>query len=282
VTRDRDVGAVLQVEAVDGGFVGAPPLSDRRAIFGGHLLGQAMAAAAKSVPAASRPTSLRATFLRAATPTAPLRYHVRALTDGGKFLVRAVEATQGDDVVLHLVGTFQAEETGPAHQVPMPAAPDPESLPTLQERVSADPAAWSDLYHEWDSFDVRYVRPPAARPRQEVPHEQVWLRAPDRAESDLTWHACALAYISDLTFISAALPAHGLTPMTSGLRMASLDHSIWFHRPCRVDQWLLFDQSAPASSHGLGLVLGHLFTEAGELVATVAQQGLIRMRRHHR
>jgi acyl-CoA thioesterase-2 len=178
-----------------------------------------------------------------------------------------VRARQGADRILSMSASFHADEPGLDHQVTPPSAPSPETL----ERNSDHPEAWPDIYREWGSVDIR-----------RVPDDldsfgaQSWMRATAALPDDPLVHACVLACISDLTLLSVALVPHGIPPRHEGYLVASLDHSVWFHRDCRVDDWLLYDQSTPSMSAAVALTQGRILTADGVLVASVAQEGLIR------
>jgi acyl-CoA thioesterase-2 len=266
-------------------FCGAAPDRLAGAVFGGHLIGQALAAAARTVTGQRRPHSLHAYFLRRGRPGQDLEYRVRTLRDGFTFNARGVDICQGGELIAELSASFAQDLDGARHQDPMPAAPDPESLPPLADLVRAEPGIWPPLYQTWTLFDVRFAVPPhdrRSRPADaSAGRSQVWLRATDPGPAgplpaDPVWQACALAYVSDLTLMTATLPVQGLRPDLPGLSVASLDHAVWFHRPCVVTDWLLYDQSVPATSSGLALATGRLFTRDGALVASVTQQGMVR------
>jgi acyl-CoA thioesterase II len=275
---------VLQVVEVDADrFRGVVPPTPLRQVYGGHLIGQAMTAALATAPDGRRPHSLQTYFLRPGRPEEGIDYHVTRTRDGSAFTTRTVEAWQGARLVAQVSVSFAAAQGGPAFAPGMPSAPDPTGLPTLPARVTDDPDAWPALYRYFEHFDVRYVVPPrdrlAGRDGRPTRGAQVWLKALAPQPYPAAWHATALAYVSDLSLLSVTLPVQSLRPGLPGLQMASLDHVVWFHRPCRVDEWLLYDQSVVATGSSLGLAQGHLFGSGGELVASVMQQGLVRARR---
>ncbi|TRW47638.1 acyl-CoA thioesterase [Georgenia yuyongxinii] len=278
------LGEVLQVEETDADrFRGAVPRTPLRQVYGGHLIGQAMTAALATVPDGRRPHSLQTYFLRPGRPDEVIDYHVARTRDGSAFTSRTVEAWQGGRLVAQVSVSFTTAQDGHAFAPGMPSAPDPTGLPTLPALVAADPDGWPALYRHFEHFDVRYVVAP--RDRLTGPEgrptggAQVWLKTLAPQPYPAAWHATALAYVSDLSLLSVTLPVQSLRPGLPGLQMASLDHVVWFHRPCRVDEWLLYDQGVVATGSSLGLAQGHLFGSDGELVASVMQQGLVRARR---
>ncbi|MFJ2033169.1 acyl-CoA thioesterase [Streptosporangium sp. NPDC087985] len=262
-------------------FTGRVPPTELRQVYGGHLVGQAALAARTTVSPGRRLHSLQTYFLRPGRNDAELEYRIRRIRDGASSCTRLVKIRQGGVQIAQVSASFTSfEALELSYQVPMPTAPPPEALPTLHQRVTDHPDDWPLLYRTWRHFDVRYVEAPRDRlsgstngPRTSA---QVWLRADEPQPDDPGWHECALAYVSDLTLLSVVLPAMSLRPALPGLRMASLDHMLWFHQPCRVDGWILYDQSTHAVGGGLGLASGHLFQQDGTLLATVMQQGVIR------
>jgi acyl-CoA thioesterase-2 len=277
------LATTLQLEPLGPGvFRGRIPATPLTRVFGGHLVGQALLAAMPSIPEDRLPHSLKTSFLRPGSTTEALDYHVRELREGSTFSTRQVLVIQGGVEISQVTVSFTVPGDGGEHQPVAPAAPDPNTLPTLAENVAREPGVWPLLYQHWRDIDVRHVLTPSQRLRSADPadrqHAQVWLRAEQRQPDDPRWHACVLAYLSDLTLLSVALPVLSLLPGQPGLTMASLDHDIWFHRPTRVDDWLLYDQTCASAAAGLALVTGRLFTRSGELVVSVVQQGLIRLR----
>lgn len=262
-------------------FVSEPPVTARGQIFGGHLVGQALVSATRTVRPDRAVHSLQSYFLRPGREDVPITYQVTVLREGRAFSMRQIVAVQAGTPILQVSASFHISEHGVEHTDTMPSAPPPETLRTLSERIAEDPDAWSAYFHGLRAFDVRYVIAPSERLREgpiRPAHAQVWLRATDRLGDDLQTHACALAYVSDLTLLSATLSSHGILATHDGLTMASLDHVVWFHQPCRVDEWLLYDQVSPSASGSRGLASGRIFTREGRLVASVMQEGLIRIR----
>jgi acyl-CoA thioesterase II len=253
-------------------------------VFGGQVLGQALSAAVQTVPPERHVHSLHAYFLRPGDVHKPIVYDVDRIRDGGSFTTRRVVAIQSGHAILNLAASFQIEESGFEHQDEMPEVPPPESLKTEQEiaaTVTARlPRFVRDRAHAERPFEMRPVNPgpdPLAPPPQ-PPRRMVWLRTVGRLPDDPALHRYLLAYASDYSFVTTSLLPHGVTYLTPGMQIASLDHVMWFHQPFRVDEWLLHVMDSPAAHGARGLVRGHVFTQNGLLVASTAQEGLIRQR----
>ena len=254
------------------------------AVFGGQVLGQALSAAVQTVPAERHVHSLHAYFLRSGDVTKPIVYDVDRIRDGGSFTTRRVVAIQSGKAIFNLAASFQIEEAGLEHQDAMPEAPPPESQPTEQERARsyADklPKGLRERALAVRPFELRPVGPETDpfRPAPSPPHRMVWFKTVDRLPDDPALHRYLLAYASDHSLITTALLPHGITWLTPGMQVASLDHVMWFHQPFRVDEWLLYVLDSPAAHGARGLARGRVFTEAGKLVASITQEGLIRQR----
>ena len=254
------------------------------AVFGGQVLGQALSAAEQTVPADRSCHSLHAYFLRTGDVRRPIVYEVDRIRDGHSFTTRRVRAVQGGEAIFSLSASFHQQEDGFAHQDPMPATVDPESLKSEVElaRMVADllPPGLRERATATRPIDIRPVHPnnPMA-PRIMPPTKQVWFKAIDALPDDPKLHRYLLAYASDFHFLVTALHPHGVSWLTRGMQVASLDHAMWFHRPFRMDDWLLHDMDSPSAGGALGLVRGRVYDRAGNLVATTMQEGLIRDRR---
>ena len=249
--------------------------------FGGQVAAQALVAAGRSAPADSPVHSLHAYFLRPGDAGAPIVYTVDRIRDGRSFTTRRVVAIQHGEAIFNLAASFQRREEGIEHQAPMPPAPPPESLPTWHERFA--PYA-EGPYGEWLSqprpIDLRFVEDPpvlAAGHGPREPRQQVWMKTNGSLPDDPLLHVCLVTYASDLTLLDSVLLAHGLAGWHSDVAGASLDHAMWFHRPFRADEWLLYDQESPSASGGRGLAQGRIFTADGRLVVSVVQEGLVRL-----
>ncbi|MFG2117705.1 acyl-CoA thioesterase II [Streptomyces sp. NPDC048710] len=255
-------------------------------VFGGQVAAQALVAAGRTVPADRLAHSLHAYFLRPGDPGAPIVYSVDRIRDGRSFTTRRVVAVQHGKPIFHLSASFQTHEEGLDHQAPMPPAPDPESLPTSQERLRGydhlDPAVVEKFIEAREAIDLRYVdEPPYGKfgvPRE--PHSQVWFRANGKLDDDPLLHVVLATYVSDMTLLDAVLLAHGRGGWAVGdVVGASLDHAMWFHRPFRADEWLLYDQESPSAHGGRGLGQARIYTQAGQLAISVIQEGVVRVPR---
>lgn len=253
-------------------------------IFGGQVLAQCIMAAGRTVPEinAGKPRhihSLHGYFLRPGDSSKPVRFAVERLRDGGSFSARRVHAIQNRAPIMSVIMSFQEDADGIDHQVSMPQAADPESLPTTAELVGDIDHPFAQHWAHGRAIDVRHVDPAiylAPGPRQA--NQSLWMKAPVTLPDDPLLHAAVLAYASDFTMLEAAMRANGVAWSTPGYRAASLDHAMWFHRPARIDEWVLFAQESPSASGGRGLGTGKLFTKDGTLVATVAQEGMMRLK----
>ncbi|MBB6437029.1 acyl-CoA thioesterase II [Streptomyces candidus] len=257
-------------------------------VFGGQVAAQALVAAGRTVPADRLPHSLHAYFLRAGDPAAPIVYTVDRIRDGRSFTTRRVVAVQHGHPVFHLSASFQTYEEGLEHQAAMPAAPDPEALPTSAQTLPRyadrflDPSAADRILEARAAIDLRYVGPPpyatAGEPRE--PRSQVWFRTNGKLADDPLLHVCLATYVSDMTLLDSVLLAHGRGGWATGdVVGASLDHAMWFHRPFRADEWLLYDQESPSASGGRGLGQARIYTQDGRLAISVIQEGVVRVPR---
>lgn len=253
------------------------------AIFGGQVIAQALSAAAQTLPADRVVHSLHSYFLRSGDAREPVRYEVEATRDGHSFATRRVRALQKGAAIFSMEASFQVQEPGFEHQDPMPEATPPEALRSEVElaRALGDriPAPLRAMATAERPIEVRQVQPlNALRPEARPPQRLVWFRAIDALPEDPALHRYLLAYASDFHFLGAALQPHAVSWLTPGMQVASLDHAMWFHRPFRMDDWLLYAIDSPSASGGRGLVRGRFFTREGVLVASAAQEGLMRDR----
>ncbi|NJP41976.1 acyl-CoA thioesterase [Actinacidiphila epipremni] len=257
-------------------------------VFGGQVAAQALVAAGRTVPGERGAHSLHAYFLRPGDPGAPIVYQVDRIRDGRSFTTRRVVAIQHGQPIFHLSASFQAAEEGLEHQDPMPRAPDPETLPDAAELLPAhadkfpDPGVIDRLLEARAAVDLRYVEDPpfltAGKPRE--PRSQVWFRTRGKLADDPLLHVCLATYVSDMTLLDSVLLAHGRGGWAVGdVVGASLDHAMWFHRPFRADEWLLYDQHSPSASGGRGLASASIYTQDGRLAVSVIQEGLVRIPR---
>lgn len=262
-------------------FRGRSPQEDRQRVFGGQVAGQALVAAGRTVES-GQVHSLHAYFLRPGDPTIPILYEVDRIRDGRSFTTRRVVAIQHGRAIFHLSASFQKPERGLEHHVPMPDAPDPESLPGFEERSRALSERLPEGSEGWlereRPIDVRYVDPvDVLAPEKRPPRQLVWIKADGRLPDEPLVHQCVVAYASDMTLIDTALLPHAISWPDPRLISASLDHAMWFHRPFRADDWLLYAQESSSASGARGFSIGRLYTHDGGLVASVAQEGLIRL-----
>jgi len=262
-------------------FRGLSPDVSRQRVFGGQVAGQALVAAARTVEAGFAIHSLHAYFLRPGDPSVPILYEVDRIRDGQSFVTRRVVAIQHGKAIFHLQASFHIDETSFEHQQPMPeGVPEPESVPDFKTRM----AEWKDLlgaeYERDRAIDIRPVEwLPADRKRSLPPNQNVWFRADGVLPDDPVLHACVVTYASDMTLLDTATLPHAVGAMEEHLFMASLDHAMWFHRPFRADEWLLYAQDSPTASRARGLARGLIYTHEGDLAVSVVQEGLIRVQR---
>ena len=253
-------------------------------VYGGQVLGQALSAAAQTVPRDRHVHSLHSYFLRPGDVSKPIVYDVDRIRDGSSFTTRRVVAIQSGHAIFNLQASFQVSEEGFEHQEPMPEAPPPESLPTEQEQLRESlatlPAVLRDRATAPRPFEMRPVEwmSPIA-PTVAPPRRSMWLRTDGKLPDDEALHRSMLAYASDHAFVTTSLLPHGVTWLTSGMQVASLDHVMWFHQPFRADEWLLHVMDSPKAHGARGLVRGRVYARDGRLVASTAQEGLIRHRR---
>ncbi|WP_439660792.1 acyl-CoA thioesterase II [Lentzea sp. HUAS TT2] len=273
-----DLVALLDLERIEENiFRGVSPAESPVRVFGGQVAGQALVAAGRTVPVERRVHSLHSYFIRPGDPRVPIVYEVDRIRDGRSFTTRRVVAVQHGKAIFALSASFQIEEQGNEHSSPMPEVPDPESLPTWAEAVEGYGLHTSKFPRP---IDVRYVTEPPWESREDGPGEassQVWMKADGKLPDDPMLQLCIMTYASDMTLLDGVLARHGVYWGLDKVLGASLDHAMWFHRPFRADEWLLYDTSSPSASGNRGLATGRFFTRDGQLVATVVQEGLIRV-----
>jgi acyl-CoA thioesterase-2 len=253
-----------------------------RFVFGGQVLGQALSAAQRTVDAERSVHSLHAYFLRAGDVEAPIVYDVDRARDGKSFSVRRVVAIQHGQPIFNFSASFQIHEEGVEHQMHMPDVPKPEDL-QQQSPIAADELAKLPVkLQRWlarrGAFEFRYVHPRnELHPEKRPPYQQIWFKLIDKAPDDATMHRAMLAYASDFHLIGTATLPHGISYLQNNVQMASLDHALWFHRPFRVDEWLLYSCDSPTAQGARGLTRGMIYSRDGRLVASTAQEGMIRI-----
>ncbi|MDX1588674.1 MAG: acyl-CoA thioesterase II [Oleiphilaceae bacterium] len=251
-------------------------------VFGGQVLGQALMAGSRTVEGRLA-HSMHAYFLRPGDPSQAIDYEVQRVRDGGSFSTRRIIARQQEREILTAMVSFQVEEEGFEHQLDMPDAPDPESLTSEHEQrkrlEKLMPEDRRERLLKRRAIDMRPVEPlDPLNPEKRPPHKQTWFRAEGTLPDDPVLHRAMLAYASDFSFLATSVQPHGVTFFDPRMQVASLDHALWFHRPLRMDQWLLYDKDSPSASGGRGFNRGNLFSRDGTLVASMCQEALIRKR----
>jgi acyl-CoA thioesterase-2 len=276
--------SILDLEPLEENlFRGRSPQVGWQRVYGGQVLGQALVAAVRTVPPERVAHSLHAYFLLPGDPARPIIYNVERVRDGGSFTTRRVTGIQRGRAMFVMSASFHVTEPGLDHQDAMPQVPPPEQLPSEQQLKAK---MLAHLPENMKSYWER-ERPIEMRPvdssryfarEQRAPEQMVWMRASGRLPDAFPLHQCVLAYASDFTLLDTALIAHGKLMFDKDIQLASLDHALWLHRPFRADEWLLYAQDSPSSHGARGFCRGSIFTREGVLVASVAQEGLMRQR----
>jgi acyl-CoA thioesterase II len=256
------------------GSVFSPESGNFQRTFGGHVAGQSLVSAVRTVEPGHLVHSLHGYFIRPGDAKAPIVFIVERLRDGGSFCTRRVNAVQHGQTIFSMSASFQSDQEGINHQDAMPEAPPPDGLPGLSSIKVFDDAGFRQ-FEEWDVCIVPRER--LQRLPGKASQQQVWFRHRDPLPDDPVLHICALAYMSDLTLLGSAQVNH--LDVREHLQVASLDHAMWFMRMFRADEWLLYDQSSPSACGGRALTQGKIFNQHGEMVAAVMQEGLTRYRR---
>jgi acyl-CoA thioesterase-2 len=284
----QEVLDILDLEPLEVNlFRGRSPQSRWQRVFGGQVIGQALVAACRTVEdvTARPPHSLHAYFLLGGDPKVPIIYEVDRIRDGKSFTTRNVKAIQHGHAIFSMSVSFHLSEPGLSHQVKMPEVPKPDELPSdeeLKDRIYPLLPEPARRYYERE-------RPIEFRPvefsrylgeKSENGRFDIWIRATGRLPDEPAIHQCVLAYASDMMLLDAALIPHGRSVFSEDIMAASLDHALWFHRPFRADEWLLYAQDSPSLADSRGFSRGLIFASDGTLVASVAQEGLLRQRRH--
>ncbi|MCW2526015.1 MAG: acyl-CoA thioesterase [Pseudonocardiales bacterium] len=259
-------------------YSGVSPAVSLPFVFGGQVAAQSLAAAGRTVGATHSAHSMHAYFVRSGDPSLPITFKVDRVRDGRSFSVRRVEAIQHDKAIFVLSASFQTEQSGLEQTVTMPTVPDPLSLPTLFERTRGYPEM-AALERLPQPFDVRYVSDPPWQQQLRgatTEPQRLWMRAAAPLPDDSLTHFCSATFSSDMTLLETVLLRQGLSFDMDGVKGASLDHSMWFHRPFRVDEWFLYETESVAASGGRGLAGGRMFSAGGRHVITVMQEGMLR------
>jgi acyl-CoA thioesterase-2 len=282
----EDLLAILDLETLEHNlFRGRSPQTSWQRVFGGQVIGQALAAACRTVDVGIRPPhSLHAYFLLGGDPKVPIIYEVDRIRDGKSFTTRTVKAIQHGQAIFSLSVSFHVAEQGFIHQAKMPDVPGPDQLPTEAEIrkniLPTMPEPVRRFYQRERPIELRpveYSRYSGAK--TDDARFNVWIRCVDRLPDDHAVHHCVLAYASDMALLDASLIPHGRNIFDRRIMAASLDHALWFHRPFRADEWFLYAQDSPNSFGARGFSRGMIFSADGTLIASVAQEGLVRERR---
>ncbi|MDH3642062.1 MAG: acyl-CoA thioesterase II [Gammaproteobacteria bacterium] len=279
----NDLIELLDLEEIEKNHYRATsPNEGWQRVYGGQVIGQALVAASRTVEPDRHAHSLHGYFLRGGDTSVPILYTVDRIRDGRSFTTRRVVAIQHGRAIFNMSISFQIEEEGLSHQMPMPEAPGPDDLPDETElrKQWADklPEEFRESFDRERPIDVRPIDPQDVfNPEQRPPFQMCWMKSRDPLPDDHRLHQCVLAYLSDWSLLDTATLPHAVSFMQDNMQMASLDHAMWFHRPFRADEWLLYVQDSPSASGARGLNRGLIYNRAGELVASAAQEGLIRL-----
>ena len=274
--------SILDLEPLEENlFRGRSPQEGWQRVYGGQVLGQALVAAVRTVPPERIAHSLHAYFLLGGDPARPIVYNVDRVRDGRSFTTRRVTAIQHGRPMFVMSVSFHIAEPGLDHQNPMPEVPPPEDLPSEQQLkaklLAHLPENMRSYWERERPIEMRPVDVSRYFARQKgAPEQMVWMRASGRLPDTFPLHQCVLAYASDFTLLDTALIAHGKLMFDRDMQLASLDHALWFHRPFRADEWLLYAQDSPSSHGARGFCRGNVFTRDGRLIASVCQEGLMR------
>ena len=280
----KDLLELLNLEQIEVNvFRGVSPNEGWQRVYGGQVLGQALVAASRTVEDVSRAAhSLHGYFLRPGDTTIPIVYKVDRIRDGNSFTTRRVVALQRGQAIFSMAVSFQVIESGLEHQFDMPCVKPPEqcqSYADLRKQYAEDiPEAYKTSVNRPQPIDMRFAEPfNEFKPQRMPPYQHCWIKTVDTMPDDIRLNQCLLAYASDMTLIDTAARPHGVAWTDDKFQVASLDHAMWFHRQFRTDEWLLYAQDSPFAGGGRGLSRGSIYTQSGELIASVAQEGLMRL-----
>ncbi|MEY4993263.1 MAG: hypothetical protein RIS82_385 [Actinomycetota bacterium] len=260
-------------------FTGPSQWMPHGRVFGGQVLAQSLVAANRTVEDRTV-HSLHGYFLRPGDINLPITFSVDRLRDGRSFSTRRVQAYQKGEPIFSMIASYQVSDPGLEHQAEFPKdIPAPETLPSAAELIGENPHPVAQYWAKARPFDMRHVGSPIyfSVEGEPVAHQAVWLKALGRLPNDPALHTAALAYASDYSILESIYRAHGIAWSHPGLKSASLDHAMWFHRQPKVDEWMLYVQESPSAQGGRGLALGKIFSRDGQLLATVAQEGMVRV-----
>ncbi|SOC43287.1 (3S)-malyl-CoA thioesterase [Rhizobium subbaraonis] len=274
--------SILDLEALEVNlFRGRSPQVGWQRVFGGQVIGQAVIAASRTVEADRFLHSLHAYFIRPGDPSVPILYDVDRVRDGATFTTRRVIAIQHGKPIYFMTASFHQDEGGYEHSLSIPDVPPPEAVLVDEEArrqfLATAPKAVRDYWERPRPIELRPVElTPPSLDGQSLPVRHVWMRATGAVPHERHLQAAVLGYLSDMTLLDTALFGHGTSVFDPALQVASLDHAMWFHRPFDLDDWILYAQDSPSASGGRGMTRGSLFSRSGAMIASVAQEGLIR------
>ena len=261
-------------------FTGPSQWMPHGRVFGGQVLAQCLVAATRTVDGERPVHSLHGYFLRPGDIRLPITFSVDRLRDGRSFSTRRVQAYQNGEPIFSMIASFQDEDPGVNHQDHFPTGiPSPATLPSAKDLLGDIDHPVAQYWANARPFDMRHVTDPIyfQVKGEPVAHQAVWIKSLGVLPADQSLHTAALAYVSDYTILEPIFRRHSVAWTHQGLKSASLDHAMWFHRPARVDEWMLYVQESPSAQGGRGLSLGRIFSEDGKLLATVAQEGMVRI-----
>jgi acyl-CoA thioesterase-2 len=274
---------ILDLEEIEQNhYLATSPNEGWQRVYGGQVIGQALVAASRTVDDDRQAHSLHGYFLRAGDKEKPILYKVDRIRDGKSFTTRRVMAVQHGQAIFTMSISFQVIEDGLSHQFPMPEVPGPEALLSDGEVRAEQAKNWPEEFQETfegsSAIELRPVEPlDILNPQKTEPIQRCWMRCGEKLPDDPRLHQCVLAYLSDWSLLDTATRPHGISFLQDNIQVASLDHAMWFHRPFRADEWLLYDQDSPSASGARGFNRGLIYNQAGELVASTTQEGLMRV-----
>ena len=263
-------------------YLATSPNEGWQRVYGGQVIGQALVAASRTVSTDRSAHSLHGYFLRAGDTDIPILYKVDRIRDGKSFTTRRVVAVQRGQAIFTMSISFQVDEGGLNHQFDMPDVPVPDDLQTEDEIRQVQSKNWpkefQDSFSGSSAIQVKPIEPmDLLNPKPAEPVQRCWMRCGDKLPDDPRIHQCVLAYLSDWSLLDTATRPHAVSFMQDNVQVASLDHAVWFHRPFRADEWLLYDQDSPSASGARGFNRGLIYNQSGELVASTTQEGLVRI-----
>ena len=281
----KDLLDLLDIEQIEANmFRGVSPAEGWQRVYGGQVIGQALVAACRTVEDESRAAhSLHGYFLRPGDTTIPILYSVDRIRDGRSFNTRRVVAVQKGQAIFSMSVSFQVMEEGLHHQIDMPTdVKPPEECATEAELreayIDKIPEEFKTIFERRKPIEMRFMEPiNSLKPEPMSPYQNVWIKAADTMPDDIRLNQCLLAYASDMTLLDTCYRPHGIGWSNENFQVASLDHSMWFHRPFKTDDWLLYTQDSPYSGGARGFNRGSFYTQDGKLIASATQEGLIRL-----